>query len=150
MRARLLVVVVAACTAHRHEPAAHPAEDTNRLYVELSVERAHERPLREGARAGLARLPFVALLPTDRAGGDVELQIKVARLDVVGRETVCDIKILVLRLPNHELIGMAEGSARASGVHERAGGDCIEQLGASLIDGKVRVLLDQQLVEQRR
>ena len=118
--------------------------------MELSIERAHERPLREGAKAGLARLPFVALLPTDRAGGDVELQIKVARLDVVGRETVCDIKILVLRLPSHELIGIAEGSARASGIHERAGGDCIEQLGASLIDGKVRMLLDKQLGEQRR
>lgn len=115
--------------------------------MELSIERAHERPLREGAKAGLARLPFVALL---RAGGDVELQIKVARLDVVGRETVCDIKILVLRLPSHELIGIAEGSARASGIHERAGGDCIEQLGASLIDGKVRMLLDKQLGEQRR
>jgi hypothetical protein len=149
MRARLLIVVVAACTPHRHELAAQP-EDTNRLYVTLSVERAHERPLLEGARAGLARLPFVALLPADRAGGDVELQIKVARLDLVGREMVCDIKILVLRLPTHELIGMAEGSARASGTHDRAGGDCIVQLGESLIDGKVRMLLDKQHGEKRR
>lgn len=147
MRAFVFLVLVAACTSHRHEPAAHP-DDTSRLYVELSLDRSHRGPLREGAKAGLARVPFAVQVPVNQ-GGDVELQIDVARLDVVGNETVCTLKILVLRLPQHDLLGTAEGNARAGGTHGQAGDDCIERLGESLIGGKVRTMLQQRLGEKR-
>jgi hypothetical protein len=143
-----VAVVTAACgSAHKHEPPAHP-EDVQRLYVELSLERSHHGPLESGARAGLAKVPYVVLLPSNR-GGDVELQLQVARLDVVGNETVCGIKILALRLPQHDLFGMAEGSARAGGTHDQAGRDCITHLGESLIGGKVQGLLNMRLGEKR-
>jgi hypothetical protein len=147
MRALILILVVGACTSHRHEPAAHPA-DPNRLYVELNIGRSHQHPLRDGARAGLAKVPFVTPLALNK-GGDVELQVQVTRLDVVGNETVCDIKILALRLPGHDLFGTAEGSARAGGTHDQAGRDCVESLGKSLISGKVRALLQKRLGEKR-
>jgi hypothetical protein len=147
MRVLILALAVAACTSHRHEPAAHP-DDPNKLYVELSVHSSHKGPLRDGAKAGLARIQFAVLHPSNQ-GGDVELQLQVARLDAVGRETVCGIKVLVVRLPQHDLLGMAEGSARAGGTHGQAGRDCIERLGESLIGGKVRTLLHKRLGEKR-
>jgi hypothetical protein len=121
MRALLLLLAIAACASRpRHEPAepaAPPREPPRpdeplRLYVELTIERAHKQSLRDGAAAGLARIPFVALRAAHEAA-DVELQVQAARVIVVGYETVCDIKILILRLPQADLIGMAEGSARA-------------------------------------
>jgi hypothetical protein len=148
MRTVVFLVLVAACGgSHRHGPAAHP-EDTSRLYVELDLDRSHKGPLRDGAKAGLARVPFAVQVPSNE-GGDVELQVDVARLDVVGNETVCNIKILVLRLPQHDLLGMAEGNARAGGTDDQAGDDCIERLGESLIGGKVRTMLNKRLAEKR-
>ncbi|HSK01496.1 MAG TPA: hypothetical protein VK932_09655 [Kofleriaceae bacterium] len=172
MRALLLLLAVAACASQpRREPAepAEPSEpsdappspreprrpgepprpdDPLRLYVELTIERAHKQSLRDGATAGLARIPFVALRRAHEAA-DVELQVEAARVVVVGYETVCDIKILILRLPQQDLLGMAEGSARARGTHPRAASECITSLGESLISGKVRTLLLMRLDEKR-
>lgn len=155
MRALLVLALAAACTSHGRggEPGLGPGaakpRDPNRVYVELNLERAHRRPLHDGAVAGLARIPFAVPLSPDQ-GGDTEIEVKVARLAVAGYETVCDINVLVMRLPSHELIGMAEGSARAGGTDAQAADDCLSHLGASLIGGKVRALLDQRLGEPRR
>lgn len=154
MRALLPILIAAACASRRPAPAppapapAPAPDDPDRLYVELNLGRSHQRSLRAGAAAGLARIPFVVARPL-RQGGDVELQVEVARLDVIGHETVCDIKILALRLPGHDLFGIAEGSARAGGTHAQAGHDCVARLGESLISGKVRALLHKRLGEKR-
>jgi hypothetical protein len=147
------VAAITACGASRREPAAPAAtagrmDDPDRLYVSVSVGRSHGGSLRDGARAGLARIPFVVVHPAGK-GGDVELQLAAHRLDAVGRETVCGIKILALRLPQRDLFGMAEGSARAGGTDQRARHDCLAQLGQSLIGGKVRVMLHRRLAEKR-
>lgn len=146
------VAALAACGTRR-EPAepvgpAGRMDDPDRLYVSVSVGRSHGGSLRDGARAGLARIPFVVLHPAGK-GGDVELQVAAHRLDAVGHETVCGIKILALRLPQRDLFGMAEGSARAGGTDQRARHDCLAQLGQSLIGGKVRVMLHRRLAEKR-
>jgi hypothetical protein len=143
----VLVALVACPAPHKHAPPAHP-EDTRRLYVELSLAGSHKGSLADGARAGLAKVPFVVVLPPEE-GGDVELQLQVARLDIEGKETVCGIKVLAVRLPQHDLFGMAEGSARAGGTHDQAGRDCIARLGESLIGGKVREILHKRLDEKR-
>jgi hypothetical protein len=141
VRALALVMSVAACaSSHRAEPVVRP--DDTRLKVGLKLARSHERPLRDGASAGLARMPFAVLLPSSQ-GGEVELQLDIAQLAVVGHETLCGIKILVMRLPQRDLVGLAEGNARAGGTHAQAASDCISQLGQSLISGKVRPLLQQ-------
>ncbi len=147
------ILLIAACASQRPPrperlPPAPPPADPHKLYVELNLGRSHQRPLRDGATAALARIPFVVPRPLNQ-GGDVELQVEVARLDVIGHETVCDIKILALRLPGRDLFGAAEGSARAGGTHEQASHDCVESLGESLISGKVRALLHKRLDEKR-
>jgi len=82
--------------------------------------------------------------PVDKRG-DVKLSIELVSLDVQGEETICQVKILVLRASTNDLLGIADGSARARGTHDQAGDDCIRGLGANLIRSKVRALLKRQL-----
>lgn len=140
----IVLVVLAACGSHHH--GAPRSDDPNHLYVEIAPDRSHRGPLRDGTRAGLSTVPFV--IPTD-GHGDVELQVEVAELDVVGNSTRCSVKILVLRLPQHDLLGIADGSAHAGGTDGRASDDCLLALSTSLVRGKVRALLRQRLDEKR-
>src|SRR5690349_9918178 len=134
MRHALPIAVLAACgggASHRHGPASH-AEDMQRLYVEVAAERA---ALRTGAARGLATIGFV--VPVDE-GGDVELQVEASRLEVSGGRTACSVKILVLRLPQHDLLGIADGNAHVAATGDGAEADCLEHLGSTLVRGKVR------------
>lgn len=133
-----LLAALAACGGHRHGAPMSPGP--NKLAVEISAGGSHEDALRAGASAGLLAVPFA--VPVDDRG-EVELQVDVAGLEAAGAETVCKVKILVVRLPHHSLIGIADGSARARGDHDDAKDACIEQLGTALIRGKVRALLSQ-------
>ena len=87
-------------------------------------------------------------MPVD-ASGDVRLEVELSSLETAGNETLCQVKILVLRAPQHDLLGIADGSARAKGTHARAGDDCIASLAASLVHGKVHSLLRRQLDGKR-
>jgi hypothetical protein len=87
----------------------------------------------------------VAFVGPVKAGGEIELQVEVSDLDVRRSETICKVKVLVLRLPHHSLLGIAEGTARAGGTGDQAADDCIERLGATLVRGKVRTLLKREL-----
>ncbi|HEU0032603.1 MAG TPA: hypothetical protein VFQ53_18350 [Kofleriaceae bacterium] len=139
-------MIVAGCSgAHRHGERRHAA-DTHRLFVEVTPEGSRKSNLRSGAHGGLAKIPFARSVDD---GGDVELQVELAGLDVSGSETVCNVKILVFRLPQHDLLGIADGAARARGTGREAGNDCIETLGATLVRGKVRPLLERQLHAKR-
>jgi hypothetical protein len=146
LRAFALLVFAAACSGgHHHSPAAHP-DDARHLYVEISADGSHEDALRDGAQDGLSRLAFAKTIGD---GGDVELQVEVAQLDVVGQTTQCKVKILVMRLPQHDLQGIADGAARAGGTGDQAAEDCIRKLGGSLVAGKVRGLLRRRLDDKR-
>lgn len=143
MQRALVVLLLAACGGgHRHGPAAHP-EDTRHLYVEIAAERG---ALRDGAAKALSTIGFVR--PVDE-GGDVELQLEVSRLDVVSNQTMCSVKILVLRLHQHDLLGIADGNARVRGHGDAADDDCLESLAATLVRGKLRVLLQRRLAAKR-
>ncbi|HEY5945457.1 MAG TPA: hypothetical protein VIV40_08195, partial [Kofleriaceae bacterium] len=102
---------------------------------------SHRGALRDGATAGLANVGFVVRADHN---GDVELQPEVSRLDGSGRATVCSVKILVLRLPQHDLLGIADGSGRGG-----ARDDCIATVTTTLVRGKVRGLLRRRLDEKR-
>ena len=120
--------------------------DPSKLYVEVAAGRSHDDALVNGAEAGLSRVPF-AVLVDDR--GEVELEMDVSELAERGDQTVCRVKILVLRLPGDSLLGIAEGGARVRGTGDRAESDCVEGLGATLIRGKVRGLLRRELRTRR-
>jgi hypothetical protein len=145
MRHALPIVVLAACGGggtHRHGPASH-ADDMRRLYVEVAAKRT---ALRTGAARGLANIGFV--VPVDE-GGDVELQVEASRLEVSGGRTSCGVKILVLRLPQHDLLGIADGNAHVAATGDGAKAECLEHLGSTLVRGKVRGLLQRRLAAKR-
>jgi hypothetical protein len=79
--------------------------------------------------------------------GEVELEVEVSELSERGDDTVCRVKILVLRLPNDSLLGIADGGARVRG--SAAGDACVEGLAATLIKSKVRGLLRRELRSRR-
>src|SRR5215211_1967709 len=126
--------MVAACGSHRYGSPPE-GEDTRHLYVEISTRGRHDDALREAAEIGLSAIRYA--VPVDRSG-DVELQVELVSLDVVGDESVCQLKLLVLRASTNDLLGIADGTARARGTHDQAGDDCIRSLGANLIKSKVR------------
>ena len=135
------MLVVACGPSHRYGRAPDK-QDTRHLFVEIAADGRRDDALRAGAESGLANVAFAR--PVD-SGGDVELQVEVSSLDTAGNETMCGVKILVLRLPTHDLLGIADGSAHTRGTNNRAGDDCVENLGANLVRGKVRVLLRKRL-----
>jgi hypothetical protein len=140
VRIAVVLFIVAAC-GHHHGPAR--TDDPHHLYVEVDADRG---ALREGADAALARMSFVT--PANH-NGDVELQIEVSRLDDANDTTMCSVKILVLRLPQHDRMGIADASARARGTGGSARDACLSQATTSLVRGKVRTLLHRRLGEKR-
>jgi hypothetical protein len=141
VRVVTVLFVVAACGGHHHGPAR--MDDIHHLYVEVDADRG---ALREGADSALDKTSFVRSVDHN---GDVELQIEASRLDESGNATLCSVKILVLRLPQHDLMGIADASARAGGTGGHARDACLSQATASLVRGKIRTLLRRRLDEKR-
>jgi hypothetical protein len=145
VRSLLLLTVLAGCGGtHAHDEPQ--VRDSRTLGVEVRGGGDHAAALRDGAAAGLARVKFVQ---TVSARGEVELQLDVQRLEVVGRRTMCKVKVLVLRLPAHVLLGMAEGTAWAGGTDDTAARDCAATLGAALVSRRLRPLLRRELSARR-
>lgn len=144
MRHVLAVVLVIACGGHQHGPPRD--DDPHHLYVEVAASGSHRGALHDGASAGLQTMSFAR--PAD-ARGDIELQVEVSRMDTLGSITACSVKILVVRLPQHDLLGIADGSARAHGTDGQAREDCVVAVTTSLVRGKVRTLLRRRLEAKR-
>jgi hypothetical protein len=141
MRRQLaLVVIVAACGGHRHGPSTNT--DPNSLFVEIYTRGSHDDALHDGAAAGLGKVSFAR---TVGGGGEIELEAEVSRLDTHGRQTACSVKILIVRLPQHDLLGIADASAVATGTDHKAEAGCIEHATRNLVQGKVRTLLRKRL-----
>jgi len=138
-------LMVAACRGgHHHGPSTNT--NMNSLDVEIWTRGDHGRVLRRGAGAGLSRLRFVR---TVDGGGEIEVEAEVTRLDTRGNTTACSVKVLVVRLPQHDLLGIADGSGRAGGTDDDAENDCIEQVTTTLVHSKVSLLLQRRLAAKR-
>lgn len=139
-------MLVSACGGRSHRHQQPVVTDPGKLHVEVNAGGSHEDALRAGAEAALARLPF-ALLVDSR--GEVELEVDVADMSERGDETVCRVKVLVLRLPQDALLGIADGGARVRGTDRAARQACAERLTTSLVRGKARSLLRRELRTRR-
>ena len=125
---------------HLHETAAHTA-DLDKLYVEITSDGDHEAVLKQSASAGLGAVPYAALVED---GGDVELHVELAGLTPVPPDgTSCKVKIFVLRLPQHDLLAIADGGARASG--DGMADSCLSTIGTTIVRQKLPPLLQRQL-----
>jgi hypothetical protein len=139
------LLALTACGGARPHRAPVVA-DPDQLHVEIRAGDSRTSALRAGAAEGLAKVRFAALV---EEGGEIELQVDVSQLEVQGNHTVCKVTVLVLRLPAHAMLGVAEGTARAGGTNDDAGDACVERLAFTLIRGKVRPLLKRQLRARR-
>jgi hypothetical protein len=137
----VVLAALAGCAGHHHGPRAHP-DDLQHLYVEIAASGA----LADGVQQGLTALGFTVPLSLDR-GGDVELEpgLVISQTRDTGKKR-CTVKILVYRLPQHDLLGVADGAAFAEGASEDA---CASTLATALVRGKVATLLRRQLAEKR-
>jgi hypothetical protein len=122
---------------HQHTAPAH-ADDTSKLYVEITSDGDHEDVLRKGAGAGLATVPYAVAVDE---GGDIELHAELASLTPANDSIACKVKIFVLRLPQHDLLGIADGGARASGEADL----CLSTIGTTIVRDKLPMLLHRQL-----
>jgi len=139
-----ILAFVTACGGHHYGTPA--SKDPHKLYVELAISGRHDDALRAGVERGLAHVAYA--VPVDSAG-DVQLEVEVPSLETAGSETLCQVKILVMRAPQHDLLGIADGSARARGTHDQAADDCVASLATNLVRGKVQQVLHQQLAGKR-
>jgi hypothetical protein len=122
---------------HQHIAPAH-TDDPSKLYVEITSDGDHEDVLRKGAGAGLATVPYAVAVDE---GGDVELHAELASLTPASGSVACKVKIFVMRLPQHDLLGIADGGARASGEADL----CLSTIGTTIVRDKLPMLLHRQL-----
>jgi hypothetical protein len=124
---------------HQHTAPAH-TDDPSKLYVEITSDGEHEGVLRQGATAGLASVPYAV---TVEEGGDVELHAELASLTPASNATACKVKIFVMRLPQHDLLGIADGGAKATG--DGQADTCLSTTGTAIVRDRLPTLLHRQL-----
>ena len=159
MRA-LAIVIVAACGgatvvdkpaekppdhvfAHHHIEPAHK-DDVDHLYVEITSDGDHEDVLKQSASSGLSNVPYAVSVDE---GGDVELHVELASLQATNDPTACKLKIFVMRLPQHDLLGIADGGAQATGPNQAD--TCISSVGVAVVRDRLPTLLQRQLDAKR-
>jgi len=137
-RALFVVLVAAACATTRSvddEPAS------GKMGIQVSAkDLAHhgqQRILRDAGARGVERLAFAQQV---RRNGDAEIEVELAAATVDGN-THCTVKVMVLALPSHDLLGIAEGGGTTQGHGDVALADCITSVGVALIERKVQPLL---------
>jgi len=124
---------------HLHSQPDHFA-DLDKLYIEISAEGDHSDVLKKSATMGLASVPYAVSVED---GGDLELHVELASLTPAANDTACKVKIFALRLPQHDLLAIADGGAHATG----AGGTdtCLSTIGTTLVKEKLPKLFEKQL-----
>jgi hypothetical protein len=124
---------------HLHETPSYTA-DADKLYVEVTSDDEHGALLIQSATAGLAATDFVVPVSD---GGDVELHVEVASLTVAPEGTSCQLKIFVLRMPQHDLLAIADGGAQTTGRVDSE--ECLSATGTAIVRDKLPVFFRRQL-----
>ncbi len=124
---------------HLHETPSYTA-DVDKLYVEITSDDEHGELLIKSATAGLSATDYVVAV-TD--GGDVELHVEVASFETAPQGTSCRLKIFVLRMPQHDLLAIADGGAQVTG--RRPSEECLSATSTSIVRDKLPLLFRRQL-----
>jgi hypothetical protein len=124
---------------HLHSQPTHFA-DLDKLYIEVSADGDHGDVLRKSATMGLASVPYAVSVED---GGDLELHVELASLTPAADNTACKVKIFALRLPQHDLLAIADGGAKATGSGQTD--TCLSTIGATLVKEKLPSLFEKQL-----
>lgn len=124
---------------HVHAAPAH-AGDPDKLYVEVTSDGDHGSVLRQTTTTALASLPDVV---TVAEGGDVELHVELASTAALQDGATCQVKIFVLRLPQHDLLAIADGGARATGATPLD--DCMTATGSAIVKDQLPAVFVRQL-----
>ena len=124
---------------HQHTGPAH-ADDPNKLYVEITSDGEHGPVIVQSATVALAGARDVVAVSD---GGDVELHAELASLVPITNGTSCKVKVYVMRLPQHDLLAIADGAARATGGG--AVDTCLTATGTAIVRDKLPALFDRQL-----
>jgi len=127
---------------HLHETPSYIA-DSDRLYVEITSDGEHADVLRKSASVGLGKLPNIVSVAD---GGDVELHVEIASLTPARDGTACKVKMFVLRLPQHDLLAIADGSGRVTG--RDAVDACLSAMGTAIVQQKLPPFLARQLQDK--
>ena len=128
---------------HQHVAPAH-TDDPDKLYVEVSSDGDHGPVLVQSATAGLATVPYAVSV---EQGGDLELHVEIASLAAASGATACKVKIFALRLPQHDLLAIADGGARATGAGQAD--TCLSTIGTKIVTDKLPTLFQRQLAAKR-
>lgn len=127
-----------------HQHVAKHADDPSKLYVEVSVDGDQDKVLQQSATGALANVRDVVAVDD---GGDVELHAEVASLSPVPHGTSCKVKIFVLRLPQHDLLAIADGGAQVTG--SGAVDACVSATGTAIVQQKLPLVLARQLAAKK-
>lgn len=124
---------------HLHETPSYTA-DGDKLYVEVTSDDEHGGLLIQSVNTGMASTDFVVPVSD---GGDIELRVEVASFTTVPEGTTCALKIFVLRMPQHDLLAIADGGAQVTG---RIPSDhCLSATGTAIARDKLPLIFRRQL-----
>jgi hypothetical protein len=126
---------------HLHETPSYVA-DLDKLYVQVTSDDKHGDLLIRSATAGLASTDYVVAVDD---GGDVELNVEVESLVAEPQGTTCRLKIFVLRMPQHDLLAIADGGAQVTGHRRNPTEDCLSMTGTAIVQQKLPLLFQKQL-----
>ena len=124
---------------HLHESPAYVA-DLDKLYVEVTSEGDHAEVLRRSVNAGLGAVPYAVSVED---GGDLELHAELASLTPAADGTSCKVKLFVMRLPQNDLLAIADGSGRTTG--NTPADACLSTTGTAIVQQKLPPFLQRQL-----
>lgn len=128
---------------HQHVEPSHAA-DVDKIYVEITSDGDHGDLLRKSASDALGSVPYAVSV---KDGGDVELHVELAQLVPTSGGATCRVKVFVMRLPQHDLLAIADGGGQATA---KASPDmCVARVGAAIVRDKVPLLLQRQLAAKR-
>ena len=124
---------------HLHESPTYTA-DFDKLYIEITSDGEHADVLRRSVATGLGAVPYAV---TVEDGGDLELHAELASLTPSSDGTVCKVKLFVMRLPQHDLLAIADGSGRTTGPTPPDA--CLSTTGTAIVQQKLPPFLQRQL-----
>ncbi len=135
-----------AVDVHLHETPSYVA-DVDKLYVEIESEGDHADLLKKSAINGLVATAYAVQVPD---GGDIELHVEVASLTPAQtgpNAMTCAVKIFVMRMPQHDLLAIADGGASATGRYSAE--QCLSATGTAIVRDKLPKIFERQLAAKQ-